>query len=60
LALVGSECSGSRLGRFTPIEKAPGPLWIGDWVGPSAGLDAVVRRKIPSPDRDSDPRSSNP
>jgi hypothetical protein len=29
-------------------------------VGPRAGLDAVVRRKIPSSCRDSNPRSSNP
>jgi hypothetical protein len=29
-------------------------------VGPSAGLDAVVRRKIPSPCWDSNPRSSSP
>jgi hypothetical protein len=29
-------------------------------VGPSAGLDAVVKRKIPSPSRDSNPRSSSP
>jgi hypothetical protein len=29
-------------------------------VGPRAGLDAVVKRKIPSPCRDSNPRSSSP
>jgi hypothetical protein len=29
-------------------------------VGPRAGLDAVVRRQIPSPDGDSNPRSSSP
>jgi hypothetical protein len=29
-------------------------------VGPRAGLDAVVRRKIPSPYRDSNPLSSSP
>jgi hypothetical protein len=28
-------------------------------VGPTAGLDAVVRSKIPSPYRDSNPRSSS-
>jgi hypothetical protein len=28
-------------------------------VGPRAGLDAVVREKIPSPYRDSNPRSSS-
>jgi hypothetical protein len=29
-------------------------------VGPRVGLDAVVKRKIPSPCRDSNPRSSSP
>jgi len=29
-------------------------------VGPSVGLDAVVKRKIPSPCRESTPRSSSP
>jgi len=32
---------------------------IGGWVGPTAGLDAVVNRKIPSPYRDSNTRSSS-
>jgi hypothetical protein len=36
--------------------KTPGTHWIGGWVGPRAGLDAVVR-KIPSPYRDLKPRS---
>jgi len=40
--------------------KVPGTHWIGGWVGPRAGLDAVVRRKIPSPYRDSNPQSSSP
>jgi hypothetical protein len=31
--------------------------WIGGLVGPRAGLDAVVKRKIPSPCRDSNPSS---
>jgi hypothetical protein len=30
----------------------PGTHWIGDWVGPRAVLDAVVKRKIPSPRRE--------
>jgi hypothetical protein len=38
-ALVGGEWSASRLGRFTPRERAPGTHWIGSWVGPSACLD---------------------
>jgi hypothetical protein len=39
-------------GRFTPKERAPTTLWIGGWVGPRAFLDAVVKRKIPSPRRE--------
>jgi hypothetical protein len=31
-----------------PGERAPDTHWIGDWVSPSAVLDAVVKRKIPS------------
>jgi hypothetical protein len=30
-------------GRFTPGERAPGTHWIGGWVGPRTGLDAVKR-----------------
>jgi hypothetical protein len=40
---------------LTPRERAPGTHWIIRWVGPGAGLDAVVKRKIPSPCRDSNP-----
>jgi hypothetical protein len=42
---------------FTPTGRAPGTHWIGDWVGPKAILDAVVKRKIPSPRRESKPRT---
>jgi hypothetical protein len=31
-----------HLGRFNPRERAPGTHWIGGWVGPRAGLNAVV------------------
>jgi hypothetical protein len=31
------------------MKRAPGTHWIGGWVGPRAILDAVVKRKIPSP-----------
>jgi len=44
--LDGGEWSASR--RFTPRERAPGTHWIGGWVGPRAGLDTLMRRKIPS------------
>jgi hypothetical protein len=30
---------------------------MGGWVGPIAVLDAVVKRKIPSPRRESKPRT---
>jgi hypothetical protein len=44
-ALDGGERSASGPGRFTPEMEAPGTYWIGGWVGPTAGLDAVVKRK---------------
>jgi hypothetical protein len=56
-ALDGGEWSASRPGRFTPREKAHGTHWIGGWVGPRAILDTVVKRKIPSPRRESNPRT---
>jgi hypothetical protein len=56
-ALHGGEWSASRPGRFTPTEIAPGTHWIGGWVGPRAVLDAVVKRNIPSPRRESKPRT---
>jgi hypothetical protein len=37
----GGEWSALRPGRFTPRETAPGTHWIGRWVGPRTGLDAV-------------------
>jgi len=43
---------------LSPREIAPGTHWIGRWVGPRAGLDVVVKRKIPSPRRESNPRTS--
>jgi hypothetical protein len=53
--LDGDEWSDSRLGRFTPVERAPGTRWIGGWVDPRAGLDLVSKRKIPSSHRKSNP-----
>jgi hypothetical protein len=40
-----------------PPEKNPGTHWIGGRVGPTVGLDAVVKRKIPTPLRESNPRT---
>jgi hypothetical protein len=48
-ALDGGQWSASRLGRFTPKERAPSTHWIGGWVGPRAVLDTAVKRKIPTP-----------
>jgi hypothetical protein len=56
-ALDGSEWSASRPGRFTPRERAPDTHWTGGWLGPRAVLAAVVKRKIPSPRRKSNPRT---
>jgi hypothetical protein len=56
-ALDGGEWSASHPGRFTPRERALGTHWIGGWVGPRAVLDAVVKRKIPSPRRERNPRT---
>jgi hypothetical protein len=55
--LDGGEWSASRSSRFTSKERAPGTHWIGGWVGPRAVLDAVVKRKIPSPRRVSNSRT---
>jgi hypothetical protein len=47
--LDGGEWSASHLGRFTPNETAPDTHWIGSSIGSRAVLDAVVKRKIPTP-----------
>jgi hypothetical protein len=44
-ALDGDEWTASSPGSFTPGERAPGTRWIGDWVDPRAGLDAVEKTK---------------
>jgi hypothetical protein len=44
------------LAALPPRERAPDIHWIGGWVGPRAVLDAVVKRKIPSPRRKSNPK----
>jgi hypothetical protein len=56
-ALDGGEWSASRPSRFTSRERAPGTHWIGGWVGTRAVLDPVMKRKIPSPRRESNPRT---
>jgi hypothetical protein len=42
-----------------PRERAPGTHWIGGWVSSRVDLDALVKREIPNPCRDSNPRSSS-
>jgi hypothetical protein len=56
-ALDGGKWSASRPGRFTTRKGASGTHWIGGWVGPRAVLDAVMKRKIPSPRQESNPRT---
>jgi hypothetical protein len=51
--LDGDEWSASGSGRFIRRERAPDTHWIGGWVGFRAVLDTVVKRKIPSPWRES-------
>jgi hypothetical protein len=44
-------------GDIPPLfQYLPATHWIGGWVGTRAVLDAVVKRKIPNPRRDSNPR----
>jgi hypothetical protein len=45
-ALVGSELSTSRPGRFTSGERAFSTHWIRVWVGLRTGLDEVGKRKF--------------
>jgi hypothetical protein len=45
-ALAGGEWSASRPCRFTPGEIDASTHWIGDWVGPRAGLNDVEKRKF--------------
>jgi hypothetical protein len=56
-ALDAGKWSASHPGRFTPRERTPATHWIGGWVGPRAVLDAVVKRKIHNPCRESNPRT---
>jgi hypothetical protein len=53
-ALDGGERSASRPGSFTSEETDPGTHWIGVWMGPRAGVDAVAKWKY-LPYRDSNP-----
>jgi hypothetical protein len=59
-ALDGGERSASFPYRFTPRERATGIHWLGGWVDPRAGLEAVMKGKVPRLYRDSNHRSSSP
>jgi hypothetical protein len=48
-ALDGDEWLASSPGRFNPKETVPATHWIGGWVSPRAGLDAMVKRKNSQP-----------
>jgi hypothetical protein len=45
-ALGGDEWSALYPGHIVPGERTPGTHWIGDWVGPRSGLDAVEATDI--------------
>jgi hypothetical protein len=46
LPLGGGECSASRPGLFTPVERTPATHRIGGWVELRAGLENVKKRKF--------------
>jgi len=46
--LDGGEWLDLRPSRFIAGERVPGNYWLGGWVCPTAGLDAVAKRKIPN------------
>jgi hypothetical protein len=55
LAVYVGEWLASRPGRLNPKERALGILFIGYWVGPRVGLDAVEKRKSLAPAGDLTP-----
>jgi hypothetical protein len=60
-ALVGDEWSASCPSRFNPGERALGTYWIGECLGPTAGLDNVEKRIfIPNLIRIPTPQSCSP
>jgi hypothetical protein len=56
-ALDGGKWSVPLPGCFTARERASGTHWMGGWIGLRATLGAVVKGKIPSPLRESNPRT---
>jgi hypothetical protein len=49
-AVDGGEWSVSCRDYLTPRERVPGTHWIGGWVGPRVGLDALEKGKISAPE----------
>jgi hypothetical protein len=45
--------------KVHPWEKNPSTHLTGGWVGPRVSLDAVEKRKIPSPCQESNPMNPN-
>jgi hypothetical protein len=55
------ELSASRPGRFNPGEVATDTYWIGSWMGPRTGLEAVEKRKfLPLPGLEHRPSRHSP
>jgi hypothetical protein len=46
LAVDRGEWSAACPSHFSSRERVPGTLWIGGWVGPISGLDAVEYRIV--------------
>jgi hypothetical protein len=49
---LGAEWSPSRPDPFSPMVTSPRTHWIGGFVGPKDGLDAVAKRINPCPCRE--------
>jgi hypothetical protein len=47
-ALYGCEWSSSHTCPFTSRKEVPGTHWIGSWMGPRTGVDAMEKRKSPA------------
>lgn len=54
-ALDRSEWLASCFVCFTPLESAAGSHWRRDWMGPTASLDMITKRKTSFPCQESNP-----
>jgi hypothetical protein len=54
---VRDECSVSRPGHFNAEEEVLCTSWIGNFMKPRAGLEALERRKMPCPYQELNPDS---